>query len=81
MNLERQMEINSDRRERANDRYYDMLCAKEGACEALIGELQGEVHKRYYVNGKSASGAMNGRVYEFAGYAEASDFLIRNHYV
>lgn len=81
MNIERQMEINSDRRERANDRYYDMLCAKEDACEALIGELQGEKGKRYYINQQRANGSYNGRIVEFPNRAEASLYLIRNHYV
>lgn len=81
MSIERQLEINSARRERANDRYYDMLVAKEDACDALIGELQGEKGKRYYVNGKTQAGTMNGRVYEFPMRANATLFLIRNHYV
>lgn len=81
MNIERQMEINSDRRERANDRYYDMLIAKEDKCEALIGELQGEKGKRYYINQLSFKGSYTGKIVEFTNKAEASLYLIRNHYV
>ncbi len=81
MNIERQMEINSDRREAANNRYYDMLCAKEDACDALIGELQDEKGKRYYINQLSLKGSYTGKIVEFANKAEATLFLIRNHYV
>lgn len=81
MNIERQMEINSDRRERANDRYYDMLIAKEDACDALIGELHGETGKRYYINCQTRDGRFTGKTREWSNRAEAVLFLIRNHYV
>ncbi len=81
MNLDRQMEINSDRREAANNRYYDLLCRKEEACDHLIGELQGEKGKRFYVNCLSQEGHFTGKTREFSNRAEATLFLIRNHYV
>lgn len=81
MNIERQMEINSDRREAANNRYYDMLVAKEDACDALVGELQGEKGKRFYINCLTRDGRYTGKIREFPIRAEAVLFLIRNHYV
>ena len=81
MNIERQLEINSDRRERANDRYYDMLIAKETACDALIGTLCREGKTVPYINCQTRDGRYTGKTREFPNSAEAVHFLIRNHYV
>lgn len=81
MDIERQMEINSDRRERANDRYYDMICAKADAAAALIGELCREGKKVFYINQRRENGALTGKTREFPSHGDAELFLIRNRYV
>lgn len=81
MDIERQMEINSDRRERANDRYYDTLLAKADAAAELIGEICREGKKVFYINQRRESGSLTGKTREFFSHAEAELFLIRNRYV
>jgi hypothetical protein len=81
MDHERRMEINSDRRERANDRYYDRLVSKENACDVLIGELVNEKGRRFYINTQTKTGKTTGRTREFSQRAEAVLSLMRNNYV
>lgn len=83
MNLERQLEINSDRRERANDRAIDRMDREYAALNAaqLVGVLQGEKGMRYYINVRRKDGSLTGAIREFNNWSDADAYLIRNHYV
>jgi hypothetical protein len=76
MNIDRQLEINDIRRERANDRYLDRIDAAQG----LIGELCRDGRTVYYTNLRSRDGRLTGKTKE-GSYADLLGYLVRNRYV
>jgi hypothetical protein len=73
--IEHQLQINSNRRVRAEDRYLDKL----DAAETLIGELCREGKTVYYINIIGKNG-YTGKTRE-GSYADLLGYLIRNGYV
>jgi hypothetical protein len=70
MNIDRQLEINEGRRERANDRYSDKL----DKAHALVGELCREGKTIYYVTKMTKRGL---KVVE-GDYSTVLDYAMRN---
>lgn len=81
MHIERQIEINSERRERADDRAIIRMDRQIPQAEALVGELCRDGKKIFYINITNRNGDMTGRTKDFGDRYDAIDYLIRNRYV
>jgi hypothetical protein len=79
--IERHLENRESRRLASEARFLTRYERQEKLALALIGHLQGESGFRYYVNLKTASGLLTGRIREFKTEGEAIAFLMRNNYV
>ena len=65
---------------KADDKAYDRLCRRYDAAEPLIGELCREGRQVFYINLRTRSGKMTGRIKE-GPRGELISYLIRNRYV
>jgi hypothetical protein len=80
--MDRQFEANHNRRMANQARIdYAKHDRRDAEAEALIGELCKEGRRVFYINVKSAKGAMTGRIVEFGHKSDAIHYLIRNRYV
>jgi hypothetical protein len=82
---QRLLDSRHDRRMKREARDRDRVCTtldrKERGAEPLVGELQGERGHRFYINVRSATGRLTGRIREFPRRHDAVAYLIRNNYV
>lgn len=79
--IEAQLETRQLRRMRAEPKQIAKLDRQMDAAEALIGELQGETGRRYYINLLNRAGQFTGKIKESRHKDELISFLIRNRYV
>lgn len=77
---DRHLEGRQVRRMKEEDRFLDKLERRERAAEQMIGELCREGRTVFYINERSRSGTLTGRVREFGQRWLATDFLLRNNY-
>jgi hypothetical protein len=75
------MEGRQLRRMKQEDRFLARQEANEAKAEALVGELIREGRTIHYVNLTTRDGDFTGKTKEFAHRYEATDYLIRNHYI
>ena len=80
--VDAQVEANHNRRMANQARIdYAKLDRRDAAADALIGILQGEAGRRFYINCRTMDGKLTGKIREFKTRSEAADFLLRNRYV
>ena len=87
MNDEELYDARDRARAKADDKAYDQIERREREMDKLreemqplIGELQGEAGKRYYINVRTKDGRLTGAIKEFPTNRMAADFLISNDY-
>lgn len=82
MDIQQQLDGNHNRRMANQARIdYARWDRRSDEAEAMIGELQGERGRRFYINVRSSTGRMTGRIVEFKSRFDAIAYLMRNGYV